>query len=117
MPVKPKQKTTKKPVRKQRGGNCTRYSNISDVFTKPMNIVTEVKSVVADTVANTAPMTETQAAKTVSTVVDTVKEVAPEVPTNDIQDAVIEAISENNVQQGGKRLRKTYVKAKTTKRK
>ena len=114
---KPKKTVKKQTTKKQKGGSCLSYSLLSDVYPKPAEVISEVKSIMNESLEGTKPMTETQAMKTVDVVVDTVKEVAPQVPKVDIKNAVIDSISKNNVQNGGKKLRKTYMKKtkKTTK--
>jgi hypothetical protein len=112
--MKPKKRTVKR--RKQSGGGCSNYALLSDVFPKQIDVVNEVKNIVTDSLEGTKPMSELEAAKTVETVVETVQEVIPEIPSQKIENAVVETISEHNVQNGGKKLRKSK-KKRTIKKK
>lgn len=99
---------------KQKGGSCGGYSLISDAFPSQTDVVTEVKSIMDASLKGTEPMTQAEAAKTSEVVVDTVKEVVPGISPGKIQDVVMNSISKNNVQMGGKPLRKRTTRKKTT---
>lgn len=92
----------------QKGGSCN-YALLSDVFPKQEVVVEEVKNIMDASIKGTVPMTEQQAVETSEVVVDTVQEIVPGISPGKIQEVVQASISENNVQMGGKPLRKTVM--------
>lgn len=104
----------KRYSRKQKGGNCGNYALLSDVFPQHQAVVQEVKDIMDSSLEGTPAMNEAEAAKTTKVVVGTVKEIVPGISPGKIQDVVRSSISKNNVQMGGKRLkRKSTTRSKT----
>lgn len=92
----------------QKGGSCN-YALLSDVFPKQEVVVEEVKNIMDASIKGTVPMTEQQAVETSEVVIDTVQEIVPGISPGKIQEVVQASISANNVQMGGKPLRKTVM--------
>lgn len=100
---------TVKPKKQQRGGFCKDYADIKDAFPTDTQILDQVKVIVQESVMGSPPMNEAKAQETADVVIDTVKQVSDTVPSSVIENVVKDAISDNNVQMGGKSLRKKKV--------